>query len=113
MSIKITRPLVEIFQFDKRYFSSSFFDTFKLFFLKEKNQLKKLFSPFLLLFSSFISWKSVLQAIKNSAKAKNRAETDIRAGIEKEYNKKIEKLNNFEAAQATQRLVNWMNNVSH
>lgn len=57
--------------------------------------------------------KMLLQAIKNSAKAKNKAETDIRAGIEKEYNKKIDKLNNFEAAQATQRLVNWMNNVSH
>ena len=56
--------------------------------------------------------KTLLQAIKSVAKAKKKTEESIKAGIEKKYNKKIDKLNSSEIVQVTENLVKWMNQAS-
>lgn len=56
--------------------------------------------------------KSLLQAIKSSAKVMKKTEESIKANIERKYNKKIDKLNSSEIVQATENLVKWMNQAS-
>lgn len=56
--------------------------------------------------------KSLLQAIKSSAKVMKKTEESIKGNIERKYNKKIDKLNSSEIVQATENLVKWMNQAS-
>lgn len=56
--------------------------------------------------------KSLLQAIKSSAKVMKKTEESIKANIERKYNKKIDNLNSSEIVQATENLVKWMNQAS-
>ena len=53
--------------------------------------------------------KTLLQAIKQVAKAKNKGENEIKASLEKKYNKTIDKLNSSEIKQVTEKLVEWSN----
>lgn len=53
--------------------------------------------------------KTLLQAIKRFAKAKNKNADEIKANLEKKYNKTIDKLNSSEIKQATEKLVEWSN----
>lgn len=53
--------------------------------------------------------KTLLQAIKRFAKAKNKNADEIKASLEKKYNKAIDKLNSSEIKQATEKLVEWSN----
>lgn len=50
---------------------------------------------------------SLLKVIKNSAKAKNKNADEIKASLEKKYNKTIDKLNSSEIKQVTEKLVEW------
>ena len=52
---------------------------------------------------------SLLKVIKNSAKAKNKNADEIKASLEKKYNKTIDKLNSSEIKQVTEKLVEWSN----
>ena len=54
------------------------------------------------------STKKLLQAIRNSAKIKNKSEKEIQENLEKKYNKKLDKLNNEEIRQATEQLEKWL-----
>ena len=53
--------------------------------------------------------KTLLQAIKRFAKATNKNADEIKASLEKKYNKAIDKLNSSEIKQATEKLVEWSN----
>lgn len=52
--------------------------------------------------------KSLLKLIKIGAKAKNKTEEYIKAGIEQKYNKKIDKLNSQEIKQSTEDIEKWV-----
>ena len=54
------------------------------------------------------STKKLLQAIRNSAKIKNKSEKEIQENLEKKYNKKLDKLNNEKIRQATEQLEKWL-----
>ena len=54
------------------------------------------------------STKKLLQAIRNSAKIKNKSEKEIQENLEKKYNKRLDKLNNEEIRQATEQLEKWL-----